>query len=103
MKRGRCAFRSLPFDGSAFGSAFLPPLGCVRTPKDIFQALSFANELQALADIRHFSFVGANLLKTLILLSVTRNAFFGDANAGERSAVIYSIIESLPSPRCRAI
>jgi hypothetical protein len=45
----------------------------VRTPKDIFQVLSFSNELQALADIRHFSFVGANLLKTLILLSVTRN------------------------------
>ena len=56
-----------------FGSAFLPPFGGVRAPKDIFQALSFANELQALADIRHFSFVVANLLKTLILLSVTRN------------------------------
>jgi hypothetical protein len=45
----------------------------VRTPKDIFQALSFANEFQALADIHHFSFVGKNLLKTLILLSVTCN------------------------------
>jgi hypothetical protein len=56
-----------------FGSAFPPPFGGVRTPKDIFQALSFANEFQALADIHHFGFVDTNLLKTLILLSVTRN------------------------------
>jgi len=29
--------------------------------------------------------------------------FFGDANAGQRSAIIYSIIESCRAPRYRAL